>query len=198
MAFEATIRALIRAPLPLGREVHVQQDQLAQVRAAVEQALVDTRQALAHTRTPIACPTTPGCGGCCRGAVEVHPTEVARIAPLLDGATWDRVVALVGRLYRVRSDAEYEQVAITALCPLLEPTSRACTVYAERPLVCRGYAVATPVDDCYPERVGHRQVGTPAALYTAIGMAQLGLCGDAGPSALQPLPEALLSWREEQ
>ena len=60
-----------------------------------------------------------------------------------------------------------------ALCPLLDPDTKLCTVYAERPLVCRAYVVVSPPDFCYPERVGpmpvHR-VGEPLkALVGAMG-----------------------------
>lgn len=174
-----------------------QADVLAQVQRMVDEALADTRRALAGTDTPITCPTRPGCWGCCRGHVDVHASEVAAIGPLVPPPAWARVVALVGKLYRVRSEGEFQQLLTTAICPLLDPGSGTCTVYEARPLACRAYAVVTPVDDCYPERVGPRQVATPAAIFAAVGTAQAILGGGARP-ALQPLPMALLSWREEQ
>lgn len=175
-----------------------QVDALAYAQRMVDEALADTRQALARSATPISCPSgRAGCWGCCRGHVDVHASEVARIGPRVSALAWGRVLVLVGRLYRARSDAEFTQWLRTAVCPLLDPGTGECTVYEDRPLACRGYAVVTPVDDCYPERVGLRDVGTPAALFAAVGAGQMAL-GGGRPPALQPLPMALLEWREEQ
>jgi Fe-S-cluster containining protein len=57
------------------------------------------------------------------------------------------------------------------LCPLLDPETRACSVYDERPLACRAYLAVTPVDDCYPERTGPRKVGTIMEPQALVGLA---------------------------
>ena len=100
------------------------------------------------------------CSGCCRGEVRVRPDEVERIVPLVSPAAWLRIRAVPATANRK-----------TLVCPLLDPVTRACTVYVERPLVCRGYTVATPPEWCWPEKVGIRDVGIHAVpLQTAYAL----------------------------
>lgn len=113
---------------------------LKNARRAVDRAL---RQAVLLDGHRFSC-GGPGCWGCCRGAVEAHPHEVGAIAPLVSPEAWERVLA---------ADAE----GILAICPLLDPTTNRCTVYSERPIHCRAYAVVSPREDCYPELVGTKQ-----------------------------------------
>ncbi len=127
----------------------------------------------------------------------VHPLEAARLGPLLAPAQWAAVGALAARAADAeRAGGDPEEAAATARCPLLDATTGACTVYAERPLVCRGYVVVTPPRDCHPELVGPREVATPSLAVGLIGMALSGLPGGGG--ALQLLPGALLAWRAGQ
>lgn len=79
-----------------------------------------------------------GCNGCCRNTTLVAAVEVRVIAEQLTPEQWARVLAVP------------EDAAVTAHCPLLDP-SGACGIYEERPLVCRAYMVSNDPDLCYPE-----------------------------------------------
>jgi Fe-S-cluster containining protein len=86
-----------------------------------------------------------GCDTCCRiHAVFVTPIEAIRIAAFLR-ATLD-ADALASLRARVEEIAEMtagmtlaQRGTSRTACPLLDETSGACTVYAARPLLCRGY-----------------------------------------------------------
>lgn len=166
---------------------------------AVDEAMATLRREIEAT-TPhrISCPTSgKGCWGCCRGAVVVQPEEVAQVAPLVDGPGWNRVNDLMQILFTSKDDTEFDQLLTTAICPLLDPETKVCTVYEKRPLVCRSYVVVSPVDDCYPERSGIKDVATPTDAYMILANAQLGLA-NGGPMVLQPFTLALYQWKQDQ
>jgi len=139
---------------------------LHELRGRVDQQVVDCRRSAPEVDLEVSCPEEPGCWGCCRGPVPAFPTEVDRVEVLMDAAAWDRVAA----------SREAVQAADLAMpCPLLDPETRACTVYPERPLSCRAHLVTSPVDRCYPERgAGTRQqvVSEPYALFGAVSEAR--------------------------
>lgn len=78
-----------------------------------------------------------GCDGCCRRLAEVpqlSPPEwdllrggLAALAPEQRRAIARRMAALAGQTTR------------PLVCPLLEPATGHCPVYAERPVACRSY-----------------------------------------------------------
>ena len=113
--------------------------------------LTKTRRAVkdmvSFVQTKRELPCRARCWGCCRGGIQLWEAEWQRLRPLVNGAALERLQAQ-GR------DIDGD----TALCPLLDPDTKLCTIYRERPLVCRAYVVVTPRDYCYPERVGTKEV----------------------------------------
>jgi Fe-S-cluster containining protein len=79
-----------------------------------------------------------GCVGCCFGPVPVHPHELEDVLPLVTDAQLEAAV----RASRI----PWKQ----AWCPLLDLATGRCTIYERRPLVCRGFAVTSPPEDCDP------------------------------------------------
>ncbi|HYN79395.1 MAG TPA: YkgJ family cysteine cluster protein [Lamprocystis sp. (in: g-proteobacteria)] len=78
-----------------------------------------------------------GCGGCCRRLADV---------PQLTAVEWDLLrqglAALAPeRLADLRRDlaALADQQSRPVTCPLLDQTTNACLVYAQRPVACRTY-----------------------------------------------------------
>lgn len=78
-----------------------------------------------------------GCGGCCRSLAEV---------PLLSAAEWRLLAEGLAtlapqRLREISRDvaAIAEQSSRPIVCPLLDQSSNACPVYAQRPVACRSY-----------------------------------------------------------
>ncbi len=116
---------------------------------------------------PISCRI--GCGTCCRQAVPISPAEARGIAATvaampaprrdvvmarfdvaratLDAAGIDRTpetfLAIDPRGRGAISEAYLEQ---RIACPLLENES--CSIYPDRPLVCREYLVTSPAANC--------------------------------------------------
>ena len=119
-----------------------------------------------------------GCCGCCRGEIALHPREAQRLLPHVTPAAWERV----RRQHELYQGAPEGAAQRLARCPLLEPDGR-CGVYAERPLACRAYVVVTPVDWCYPERAGTRDVALVAELVGALPHAWRGLDEPVGTEA---------------
>lgn len=123
-------------------------------RQIVDQVWSETKELLKGTKTPFSC-LGKGCWGCCRGQVSVSPSEVTQIWDSMNEASRERVK---------RHRGVTEDIERKAICPLLDLETRECSVWASRPLACRAYNVISPVDDCYPERVGDREtamVGAP-------------------------------------
>ncbi|MFT3765588.1 MAG: YkgJ family cysteine cluster protein [Minicystis sp.] len=76
-------------------------------------------------------------------------------------------------------------------CPLLE--DERCSLYEERPLVCREYLVTTPADRCAQLDGGARTVPRPARTSEALATAAREITGEALP--MLPLPLSL-EWAE--
>lgn len=105
----------------------------------------EIQKTLRRRGSPVPC--RAGCDGCCRGEVRVSEEEVGRVVASLPPAAYHRL-AEQGPGVDPR----------TAVCPALDPVSRRCSIYAERPLICRGYMVINHPDICHPERVGEADV----------------------------------------
>ncbi len=82
-------------------------------------------------------PCGKGCGNCCRALAEV---------PQLTAAEWDLLRAGLAvlapqprREIRRNLAALVGQRSRPVVCPLLDRTSNACLVYAQRPVACRTY-----------------------------------------------------------
>lgn len=79
-----------------------------------------------------------GCFGCCTGPIAVHKDELDDLLPHVTEAQRAAARAIADRM------SPY-------WCPLLDRKSGRCTVYAKRPLICRGHAAITPARHCQPE-----------------------------------------------
>lgn len=97
---------------------------------------IDARvQAIRENHPELLC--AKGCGNCCRQLAEVPQLSAAEWALLQEG-----LAALPpGELEEIRR----RLAALAAgpvrpvVCPLLDPLSQACPVYAQRPVACRSY-----------------------------------------------------------
>jgi Fe-S-cluster containining protein len=110
-----------------------------------------------------------GCGACCRQVVPVSQPEARQIHELLENLPPARRAELHQRFASARErlgrtdlrermahaeqldDAARQKLAVDyfhmgVACPFLEDES--CSIYAERPLVCREYLVTTPAENC--------------------------------------------------
>ena len=104
--------------------------------------LADMRS-FVETAVEIRCKGT-GCYGCCRGPIAASGAEADRIAFHMDDAAWSRVL-------EVSSELENEE---DVWCPLLDPETKACSVYKERPLTCRAYHSLREPEACYTDTFG--------------------------------------------
>jgi len=154
-----------------------------------------------------------GCGACCDQLVPIGPIEAHAIADLVENlpeprrsvvrarfadaearlAAWPHrpVVDNVDRLNReakYQTSLEYFRLGIT--CPFLEEGS--CSIYQDRPLVCREYLVTSPADHC--ARQGDPTAPISMVLVTNTNHA-LALLPHDHPSDLVRVPLTLaLSW----
>ena len=114
-----------------------------------------------------------GCGACCRQPVPISESEVYQIAELVGNMPEPRRgkirekfkkgcehLARIGWFQKleatVTASAEVRQSVLNEYfeqgipCPFLEDES--CSIYEERPLVCREYLVTTPAENCKTPR----------------------------------------------
>ncbi len=118
-----------------------------------------------------------GCASCCRVLIPIAPAEAVRLAEVVDAMPKERRRAVKKRFEKavqrmeqvglldprrprgqaaLRSvktdpkeawdDASRRYFEAKIACPLLE--NEACSVYAERPMICREYSVTTPAELC--------------------------------------------------
>lgn len=117
-----------------------------------------------------------GCGACCRQIVPISDIEAHAIAEVIERMPEERRAHVMARF----ADAEQRLAAIKPLdqmieavnganryefaveyfkfgvaCPFLEDES--CSIYPDRPLICREYLVHTPVENC--SKVGEGSIG---------------------------------------
>lgn len=143
-----------------------------------------------------------GCAACCRQLVPISAPEAFRLADhvlSLDDRTRDLFLARIDAAESAVEAAglmqELEAIAaggsagdVKALaaryfehkidCPFLH--EEACTVHAERPLVCRDYMVTTPAELCAsPARKSVRTVPMPPVLSAPLARAAAALTGEA-------------------
>lgn len=111
----------------------------------------------------------PGCGACCRYAVPLAAVEARAIAALVAAMPEARRISVTARFAAARaalaaaglsSDAAAfaatappdrerfvsRYIGLGLACPFLE--AETCSIYADRPLVCREYLVSSPADAC--------------------------------------------------
>ena len=126
-------------------------------------------EASAQVGKPISC--TKGCGECCRMAVPVTLPEAYRLREVIEAMPEPRQAAvrerfanavehfrgngLLDRVFQHASDEEEEKQQMRVLeayqaehvaCPFLEDES--CSIYEERPLICRQFLVTSPARNC--------------------------------------------------
>jgi Fe-S-cluster containining protein len=138
----------------------------------VLQSLADTMvdlsvKAAAERGRPMSCKA--GCGACCRQLVPISRIEARRLAEVIDALPEprrsvvrkrfaDAIASLrsAGLLDRLRNPNSIDLEEISSLgegyfrlgipCPLLE--SESCSIYADRPLICRQYIVSSDPAHC--------------------------------------------------
>lgn len=131
--------------------------------AAVNIAVQDTERA----GEPVAC--RAGCGACCRQPVPLGETEARHIADVVDRLPEPRRAEVRARFAAAREKLEAagltaafrdpppgaageakararEYFELGIACPFLEDES--CSIYPDRPLVCREYLVTSPPEHC--------------------------------------------------
>lgn len=133
---------------------------------AITNAAVDIAVEDAATEgKPLSC--RAGCGACCRNLVPIAEAEAHQLAAVVEAMPEARQTAIrarfaaalpilenAGLLGSLRAVAgrglegaygwEYFRLGIP--CPFLE--SESCSIYEDRPLVCRGYVVTSPAAHC--------------------------------------------------
>ena len=128
-------------------------DRRASEAAALAQALNETSlKARPPVRVKIAC--GKGCSYCCHGFVGILPPEAFRLADAVRaGRAGTLDVAMVrARAVPLKGLGPDERIGRKLACPLLGPGGL-CSVYAERPLVCR-QATSLSLPACIEEFEG--------------------------------------------
>jgi Fe-S-cluster containining protein len=136
-----------------------------------------------------------GCGACCRQLVPIAPSEAHQLARLVAGLTEPRRAVVQERFAAARATIEQAGLrdrltnmaaaargpeatrlslayfALNIACPFLEAES--CTIYPERPLVCREYLVSSdPVHCADPAQERIEQIEFHAHLATVFAIAE--------------------------
>jgi Fe-S-cluster containining protein len=152
---------------------------------AVVNAVVKTNE---ENGQKISC--TKGCGACCRQLVPITETEARHIRTVVESLPEPRRTAVRTRFAEARQRLEKsgglaqllhpEEIPLDkkqafALhyffqgipCPFLEDES--CSIYVDRPLVCREYLVTSAVEHCArPTAETIRAVKMPVKVWTAL------------------------------
>lgn len=135
---------------------------------------------IACNELPVAC--TSGCNACCHYFVEAGGVEVLRIADWIrdlpqhvQTGIRERIDEAINR--GVGQLSVSERLATRIPCPLLDPVTGACLVYAVRPIGCRQFFSHDPRDCEAPSgwslflgtmaRGGAVRIGLDAGLYDA-------------------------------
>jgi Fe-S-cluster containining protein len=146
-----------------------------------------------------------GCAACCRQPVPISPSEARALAALVAAmpeprrstirdrfasaratfaaAQVDTCSAAIARL-RVEDQVAWGDAYLraTVACPFLEDES--CSIYPDRPTICREYLVTTPAENCRtPTAETIRRVPLPGNVSVAIVAVDRRLDGD-GPLLL--------------
>lgn len=180
----------------------VRLDELLPALSSIDDRLIDAAVArLEATGKRISC--ARGCSACCRvQPVPVTPPEASALARLVEalpeprrGVVRSAFAAAVERLRAaglydayMRRDPDLTHAAAVAIsrrymtlsftCPFL--ADDACSIYADRPFVCRQYLVTSPPDLCAaPLDNPVQPVRAPAAFATAMLQAGEALLGRA-------------------
>ncbi len=146
-----------------------------------------TQRAAAAGRT-VSC--RAGCGACCRQPVPLAPSEARALADVVEAMPGPRQATIRARFaagkaafaaagVRVRGDVIFgptpevmrERVAAymaaNVSCPFLEDGS--CSIYPDRPTICREYLVTSPAENCaLPEPETIARVEIAGSISTAL------------------------------
>lgn len=152
---------------------------------AVVNAVVKTNE---ERGQKISC--TKGCGACCRQLVPITETEARHIRAVVEHLPEPQQTAVRTRFAEARQrlekaglleqllhpeDIPLDKKQTFALqyffqrisCPFLEEES--CSIYADRPIVCREYLVTSAVEHCArPTAETIRAVKMPVKVWTAL------------------------------
>ncbi len=169
---------------------------------AVVNAVVKTNE---EQGQKISC--TKGCGACCRQPVPITETEARHIRTVVENLPEPRRTAVRKRFAEARQRLEKaglleqllhpEEIPIDKKqtfamqyffqgipCPFLEDES--CSIYADRPIVCREYLVTSAVEHCArPTAETVRAVRMPVKVWTSL--ARLGSSSSQGKLPWVPL-----------
>ncbi len=156
-----------------------------------------------------------GCGACCRQLVPVSRVEARRLLALVESLPEPRRTrvrerfAAAARAIRAAGladmllhptveqahmlrDAGLRYFRLGVPCPFLEDES--CSIYEERPVICREYLVTSPAERC---ATLDDVRGVPLPLKPSIAMARMG--EEPGREVVAFVPLALLyEWEAEQ
>jgi Fe-S-cluster containining protein len=159
------------------------------------QGLVDAMVAAAETRgvaegQTISC--AKGCAACCRQLIPVSRTEGEGLRALIEAMPAERKAAVTARFDAATAalaeagqrdalldpsrregmtdrDLSLRYFALGLPCPFLEEES--CSIYADRPLICREYLVTSPAELCAgPAQDGVAPLAVPKLSLAARGL----------------------------
>lgn len=135
----------------------------AQLVQLMDAALAD---AAARSGAWLAC--KPGCSQCCTGVFRIGPLDAERLREgfrLADPARQDRIRTRVaasiaalafdfpgdpvaGILFEDEDSlVRFEEFANDAVCPVLDPATGTCDLYAHRPMTCRTFGPPVRTDE---------------------------------------------------
>ena len=167
----------------------MQVSELLPIVRSISNAIVDAEVATtAAAGRQVSCKM--GCGACCRQLVPIAEVEARAIARLVEQMSEPRRGAIRARFAAARAQLEaaglcerlaarYEwttsefREAVKEYfcqripCPFLEEES--CSIYADRPVVCREYLVTSPAELCaLVDHEGIEKVDMPVRVSTAL------------------------------
>lgn len=179
--------------------------------------------AIAHETAagrPVSC--ARGCSACCHHLIPIAPAEAVRLAEVVEAMPRERRREVTKRFEKaVRrmeqvglvdprrprgqaallsketdpsaawNDTSRRYFEANIACPLLE--NDACSVYAERPMICREYHVTTPAERCKTHGEGVRDVPRPVRMSEAMTTTTNEILGRSDLGV--PIPLAL-TWAE--
>ena len=163
--------------------------ELLPIAQRVADSVVDaTVKSIQESGQEISC--RKGCGACCRQLVPISGVEARRMRDLVDDLPEPRRSEIRGRFAAARRRLEESGLLKTLItrtdwkdsevgalglkyfaqgipCPFLEEES--CSIYADRPIVCREYLVTSPAENCArPSAQTIDQVSLPFKIWPAL------------------------------
>ena len=133
----------------------------------LDQALTSAMQ---HSGPHLAC--RPGCAQCCHGVFEISALDAHRLRQGLAQATPEQAARIQARIAAARAHLSpffpgnpetgvlgtseekielFEEWAHADPCPILDPVTQTCDLYAARPILCRTFGPPIRNDPDDPE-----------------------------------------------